>query len=45
MIPANDDAIRAIRLISATMANAVQEGHQGSDEVTMEEAMAEETAE
>ena len=31
VIPANDDAIRAIRLISATMANAVQEGRQGMD--------------
>ena len=31
VIPANDDAIRAIKLISATMANAVQEGHQGAD--------------
>ena len=31
VIPANDDAIRAIRLIAATMANAVQEGHQGAD--------------
>jgi small subunit ribosomal protein S2 len=31
VIPGNDDAIRAIRLISATMANAVQEGHQGQD--------------
>ena len=31
VIPGNDDAIRAIRLISATMANAVQEGHQGAD--------------
>ena len=31
VIPANDDAIRAIRLISATMANAVQEGRQGED--------------
>ena len=30
-IPGNDDAIRAIRLISSTMANAVQEGHQGAD--------------
>jgi small subunit ribosomal protein S2 len=29
VIPANDDAIRAIRLIAATMANAVQEGRQG----------------
>ena len=32
VIPGNDDAIRAIRLISATMANAVQEGRQGVDE-------------
>ena len=31
VIPANDDAIRAIRLISSTVANAVQEGHQGAD--------------
>ena len=31
IIPGNDDAIRAIRLISATMANAVQEGRQGAD--------------
>ncbi len=31
VIPGNDDAIRAIRLISSTMANAVQEGRQGQD--------------
>ena len=31
VIPGNDDAIRAIRLISAAMANAVQEGRQGED--------------
>ena len=31
IIPGNDDAIRAIRLISATMANAVMEGKQGVD--------------
>ena len=31
VIPGNDDAIRAIRLLSATMANAVQEGRQGAD--------------
>ena len=43
VIPANDDAIRAIRLISATMANAVQEGRQGQDQA--EEAVAEEAAE
>ena len=31
VIPGTDDAIRAIRLISATMANAVVEGRQGED--------------
>ena len=41
VIPANDDAIRAIRLISSTMANAVQEGRQGAD---AEEAASEEEA-
>jgi len=42
IIPGNDDAIRAIRLISATMANAVQEGRQGSEEtVTAAEAAVE----
>ncbi|MCL2031080.1 MAG: 30S ribosomal protein S2 [Oscillospiraceae bacterium] len=30
-IPGNDDAIRAIKLIAQTMANAVMEGRQGSD--------------
>ena len=38
VIPANDDAIRAIRLIAATMANAVQEGHQGADVAEFEAA-------
>lgn len=38
VIPGNDDAIRAIRLISGVMANAVTEGKQG-------EEMAEEAAE
>ncbi len=39
VIPGNDDAIRAIRLISAAMANAVQEGRQGQDaEVEVAEA-------
>ena len=42
VIPANDDAIRAIRLISATMANAVLEGRQGQD---AEEEVAEAAAE
>ncbi|MCD8192441.1 MAG: 30S ribosomal protein S2 [Oscillospiraceae bacterium] len=40
VIPSNDDAIRAIHLISATMANAVIEGRQGQD--AEDEAPAEE---
>ena len=44
VIPGNDDAIRAIRLISATMANAVQEGRQGVDAAEVE-APAEEVKE
>lgn len=41
VIPGNDDAIRAIRLISAAMASAVQEGRQGADaEVAAAEAEA-----
>ena len=50
VIPGNDDAIRAIRLISAAMADAVQEGRQGTDSAeapaeaaAVEEAAAEET--
>ena len=39
VIPGNDDAIRAIRLIAATMANAAIEGRQGED-VAPEEAAA-----
>jgi len=34
VIPGNDDAIRAIKLISQTMANAVLEGRQGDDQPT-----------
>ena len=30
VIPANDDAIRAVKLISSAMANAIIEGHQGA---------------
>ena len=44
VIPGNDDAIRAIRLIAATMANAVQEGKQGEDVVEAPAAKAEEAA-
>jgi small subunit ribosomal protein S2 len=32
VIPGNDDAIRAIRLISGVMANAVTEGRQGEEQ-------------
>ena len=50
VIPGNDDAIRAIRLISAAMANAVQEGRQGESNAeapaeTAEAAAVEETTE
>ncbi len=44
VIPGNDDAIRAIRLISSTMANAVQEGRQGADAPEEQAAPEEETA-
>ncbi|MBE6981530.1 MAG: 30S ribosomal protein S2 [Ruminococcaceae bacterium] len=44
VIPGNDDAIRAIRLIAATMANAAIEGRQGEDAVA-ETAEAAETTE
>ena len=41
IIPGNDDAIRAIKLISSVIADAVIEGKQGEDTAT--EAPAEET--
>ena len=37
-IPGNDHAIRAIKLITGLMANAVIEGHQGEDHVAASEA-------
>ena len=37
-IPGNDDAIRAIKLISSVMANAIQEGKQGQDQAAAVEA-------
>ncbi len=40
VIPGNDDAIRAVKLIAATMANAVIEGRQGEAETPAEEAEA-----
>ena len=47
VIPGNDDAIRAIKLISQTMANAVVEGHQGEqlDAGSAEKSEAEENGE
>ena len=45
VIPANDDAIRAIRLIAAAMADAVQEGRQGEDAAAEFEAAVENAAE
>ncbi len=33
VIPSNDDAIRAVRLITSTMADAIIEGRQGEDQV------------
>ena len=40
VIPGNDDAIRAIKLISSVMANAIQEGKQGQDQAPAAEAEA-----
>ena len=40
-IPGNDDAIRAIRLISSVMANAMIEGRQGEQTEEAETADAE----
>ena len=41
MIPGNDDAIRAVKLISATIANAIIEGNEGRMGAAAEEAAAE----
>ena len=38
VIPGNDDAIRAVRLIAGAMADAVIEGRQGEQEAPAEEA-------
>lgn len=38
VIPANDDAIRAVRLLTSKMADALVEGKQGVEEATAEEA-------
>ncbi len=44
VIPANDDAIRAVRLLASKMADAVLEGRQGQQTAEAAEAPAEETA-
>jgi len=41
VIPGNDDAIRAVKLIASTVANAYIEGQQGADAPVAEEAAAE----
>jgi small subunit ribosomal protein S2 len=46
IIPGNDDAIRAVKLIAGTIANAIIEGRQGEDQVAdSEEAVEEVSAE
>ncbi len=44
VIPGNDDAIRAVKLIASTIANAVVEGNQGADGAAAEAEKAEEPA-
>ena len=44
VIPGNDDAIRAVKLIAGAMANAVIEGRQGQEEAAPEEEAAAEEA-
>jgi small subunit ribosomal protein S2 len=44
VIPANDDAIRAVRLLASKMADAVLEGRQGQQTAEVAEAPAEEAA-
>ena len=45
VIPGNDDAIRAVKLIVSKMADAVIEANQGAENVDFEEEAAEEVAE
>ncbi len=33
VIPGNDDAIRAVKLLTETMANAILEGKQGGEQI------------
>ena len=41
VIPGNDDAIRAVKLIASTMANAIIEGHEGQMGAAAQETEAE----
>ena len=45
VIPSNDDAIRAVRLITSKMADAIVEGKQGQDDAQQADSDAEESAE
>ncbi len=45
VIPGNDDAIRAVKLIASTMANAIIEGNQGEDALPVSEAQEADEAE
>lgn len=45
VIPSNDDAIRAVRLITSKMADAIVEGKQGQDDAQQAEAAADDNAE
>lgn len=45
VIPSNDDAIRAVRLITSKMADAIVEGKQGQDDAQQAEAATDENAE
>ncbi|MDD7428193.1 MAG: 30S ribosomal protein S2, partial [Oscillospiraceae bacterium] len=44
VIPGNDDAIRAVKLIAGAMADAILEGRQGAEGASEEAAAAEEKA-
>ena len=44
VIPGNDDAIRAVKLIASTIANAILEGKQGVDAEAAEAEKVEEEA-
>ena len=45
VIPGNDDAIRAVKLIESTISNAIIEGRQGEDALVAQAADDDETVE